>query len=106
MRRLAALNLGQRIVAVVALAAALRTIWVYIVCRPALSDGGWSAYAPLTGESEGITINEAIVDGSVSGFVALVLALGFIAAWACASIWLFGLPRPQSPGHPSDPPSG
>lgn len=102
---MATLNLGQRIVAVVALAAALCTVWVYLVCPPVICDGGWFGYAPLSGESQGVTISQALVDSSGSGLVALLLALGFIAVWACASIWLFGLSYPGPTDGSSGPAS-
>jgi hypothetical protein len=87
MRRLAGLNLPQRLVLVVALAAGLRSVWVYLVCRSA--DGGWFGYAPLTEDPVSL-------GGSGMGFGYTLLALAFIAVWAIASLWLLGL-RPPGP---------
>lgn len=88
MRRLAVLNLAQRIVVVVALAAALRIAWEYFVGRS--HDGGWFAYTPLIDAPRGSGFN--------LGFALLAIAL--IAAWACASLWLLGLPRLDAPREP------
>lgn len=90
MRRLAVLNFAQRIVVVVALAAALRTVWTYLVGLMWTnlvggSDEGWFGYSPLI-EAPGRS-------GGALGLAFLAIVL--IAAWACASVWLLGLPRTE-----------
>ena len=89
MRRLAALNLAQRIVVVVALGAGLHTLWAYLACRPA--EGGWFNYTPLTAQTD------AYVVGGGSGVGPLLWAIVAIAVWAGASLWLLGLPSSDPP---------
>ena len=89
MRRLAALNLAQRIVVVVALAVGLHTVWTYLVFRQ--YSGGWYSYMPLTRHTYPGT--------SGSGVVSALVAIALIVAWAYASIWLLGLPHPDSRGQ-------
>lgn len=90
MRRLAALNLAQRIVLVIALAAVLRVVWVYLTDRS--SDGGWFGYSPLT---------EATLRRTGPDLGPALLAVAFIAVWASASVWLLGRPYPGPPNQPA-----
>jgi heme/copper-type cytochrome/quinol oxidase subunit 1 len=83
------LNLGQRIVAIISLAALLRVVGDYIV-SPNPPDGGWFNYVPL---SDVPSFSRASL-GAV--FVWALL----IAAWAIASIWLLGLSHNRSAGTP------
>lgn len=92
MRRLTALNLAQRIVLVIALAAVLRVVWVYLTDRS--SDGGWFGYSPLT---------EATFGRTSPDLGPALLAVAFIAVWASASVWLLGRPYPGRAGQPRDP---
>ena len=86
MRRLRTLNLAQRIVLVVALAAALRTVGIYTVSPR--RGGGWFAYTPLSGESF-LPVNDSGWDPAQAAILWLVL----IALWAMVSIWLLGPTR-------------
>lgn len=96
MRRLAVLNLAQRIVVVVALAAALRIIWTYLAGLISTNlvgrshDGGWFAYTPSIETPR----------GSGAGLGLALLAIALIAVWACASLWLLGLPEIDRPSGP------
>ena len=86
MRRLRSLNLGQRIVLVVALAAALRTAGTFLVNRR--DGGGWFSYAPLGDAS----IYPA-VDSGWHPVQAAILWIALIALWAAVSVWLLGPQR-------------
>lgn len=86
MQRLRSLNLGQRIVLVVALAAALRTVGTFMVNRR--DGGGWFSYAPLSD----VPIYPA-ADSGWHPVQAAVLWIALIALWAAASVWLLGPPR-------------
>ena len=88
MRRLASLNLAQRIVAVVALAGLLRAIGDYAVTQLP-SEGGWFGYAPLT---EAVFPDTGFFQGGWRAFVATLIWVVLIAAWAAVSLWLLGLP--------------
>jgi hypothetical protein len=82
------LNLGQRIVLVVALGAALRTVGTFLVNRPAV--GGWSSYSPLSDMPPYVSAG--------SGWdpvQAAILWIALIALWAAASVWLLGPPRQE-----------
>ena len=96
MRRLATLNLAQRIVLVVALAAGLRVTWAYFASQSAADDGGWFNYLPGTADRN--TVESYLGSGSAAP---ALLAIVFIAVWAGASIWLLGLPRsdPTTPAN-------
>ena len=76
------LNLGQRIVAIIALAAVFRVVGGYFVSRNAPS-GGWFNYVPLSGVP-------AFSTGWSLG--ATLVSVFLIAAWGAFSIWLLGLP--------------
>ena len=101
MRRLAVLNLAQRIVVVVALGAALRIVWACFASRFP-DDGGWFNYVP--GEAEGIMVDPYVSSGWNP--IPVLLAIVFISIWAGASVWLLGLPHSGSGGqsepHPPD----
>lgn len=84
MRRLQALNLGQRITLVVALASALRTVGSYTVNRRA--SYGWFAYPEQAYLSVG-------GDPGWHPVPAALLWIALIAIWAAASVWLLGAPR-------------
>ncbi len=98
MRRLAALNLAQRIVVVVALAVGFHTVWTYLVWRPA--GGGWYSYAPLSRETYAPLSAHTYYGASGSGVVRALVAIALIVVWAWASIWLLGLSQPHSGGQP------
>jgi hypothetical protein len=96
MRRLAVLTLVQRLVLVVALAAALRVVWVYLACRDV--DGGWFGYAALSHDP----VNIEPLGAAGSGLGDTLLGLAFIAVWAAASLWLLGLRPPAARGQQGD----
>ncbi len=81
--RLRRLNLAQRIVVVVALAAMLRVVANYVVAEWVAPDSGWFAYAPLTSlePSPGARPLRATLVWLVSA-----------AVWGGASVWLLVLP--------------
>ncbi len=100
MRRLASLNLGQRIVAVVALAGLLRTIGAYVVTqlrRPI--DDGWFNYAPLGAE---FIPDSGFPTGGWRTALATVVWIVLIAAGGAISIWLLGLPYRRDTDSGSD----
>ena len=70
----------------VALAVGFHTVWTYLACRP--PSGGWYSYAPLSRNTYPGT--------SGSGVAPALAAIALIVAWAFASIWLLGLPHPDS----------
>lgn len=84
-RRLGALNLAQRIILVVALAAGPRVAWLYLVGL-SLPSGGWFNYAP----DDAITgVTFEAFDGLEVGDWFAPLAIAFIAVWAsCRSGFL------------------
>ena len=85
MRRLRSLNLGQRLVLVVALDAGLRTVGTFLVNR---RDGlGWFSYAPLSDVSIYRT-----ADSGWHPAQAAILWIALIGLWAAASVWLLGPP--------------
>jgi hypothetical protein len=86
--RLRHLNLSQRIVVVVALAGILRVLGSYVLLRFVLDDAGegFFGYVPLTRASPANT----------SSIPEVTVWLVTIAVWACASLWLLGLPRQGS----------
>lgn len=85
MKRLRDLNLGQRIILIVALAAVLRTIGVYATTGANGRDG-WFAYAPNTQ----VTL---VPDRGLDGLPAALLWMTLIVAWALVGVWLLGQPR-------------
>lgn len=93
MRRLQALNLGQRIVLVIALAGALRTVGTYTVNRR--GGDGWSAYVPLTERAY-----HSVGDPGWHPVAAALLWLALITLWAAVSVWLLGGPRQDPAGAP------
>ncbi len=91
MRRLEVLNLGQRVVLVVALAAVLQTVGGYTVHRREWPGGALSRSTSLG----------LYVYGGDPGWHPVPAALVWIAlivVWALASIWLLGLPRRTAAG--------
>ncbi len=93
MRRLKALNLGQRIVLVIALAAALGTVGTYTV--NGRGGGGWFAYVPLTERAY-----HPMGDSGWHPVAAALLWLFLVAVWALVSVWLLGAP-PRDAGRAS-----
>ena len=83
------LNLGQRIVAVISLAAVFRVIGGYIVSRN-VAKGGWFSYAPLS---------EVPSFSTGWSFGATLVWLLLIAAWGVFSIWLLGVPYDRTGGR-------
>ncbi len=79
------MNLGQRIVLVVALAAGLRTVGTFLVNRR--DGGGWFSYEPLSD----VSIYPA-ADSGWHPVQAAILWIALIALWAAASVWLLGPP--------------
>lgn len=97
MRRAASLNLGQRIVAVVALAGLLRAIGGDVVTqlrRPI--EEGWFSYAPL---SEEVFDPGGFPYGGWRSLAATLVWIVLVAVWGAISIWLLGLPY----GRDADP---
>ncbi len=84
MRRLQTLNLGQRIVLVIALAGVLSTVGSYTV-KGRAGEGGWFAYTPLMGEGF-----LPFADQGWHPVPAALLWVALIALWAAASVWLLG----------------
>ena len=81
--RLQRLNLAQRIVVVVALAAMLRVVAGYIVAESIeYPDGGWFAYVPLGSQ---------LAAPGPRPFLAAVVWLACTAVWGVLSVWLLGL---------------
>ncbi len=86
--RLQRLNLAQRIVVVVALAAMLRVVAGYIVAESIEHpEGGWFAYVPLTSE---------LPSPGPRPFLAALVWLVCTAVWGGLSVWLLGLPYVRS----------
>ena len=83
MVRLRRLNLAQRIVVVVALAAQLRLVANYIVTEWVVADSGWFGYAPLTAAEPSL---------GARPFVTTLVYVTCTAVWGGASLWLLGLP--------------
>jgi hypothetical protein len=83
--RLRRLNLGQRIVVVVALGAALCVVATYIIARY-INGPVWFGYAPLT--SAPSTYRPS--------FGPALVWLVAIAAWGVTSVWILGLPYPPA----------
>jgi hypothetical protein len=85
MVRLRDLSFSQRVVLVVALAGFLRVVGSYVLLRFVLDDPGegFFGYVPLTRASPANT----------SSLPEVIVWLMTIAVWACASLWLLGLPR-------------
>ncbi len=82
------LNLAQRIVAVVALAGALRIVAGYIVAEFVESpDAGWFSYTPLGAD---------LPSAGPRPFLAALVWLLATSVWASVSIWLLGLPYVRS----------
>jgi hypothetical protein len=84
------LNLGQRIVLVVALGAVLRTVGSYTVNRRA-ANGDWFSYMPLT-EAPYVPA----LDPGWHPIPAALLWIALILVWALASVWLLGRSRRSS----------
>lgn len=83
MRRLARLNLAQRIVAVIALAGLLRTIGNLLTSPEA----GWFSYAPLTA-----AVPDDFPRGGWRAVAMTLVWLALITLWGAISIWLLRLP--------------
>lgn len=83
------LNFGQRVVAIVSLAAVLRVTGAYIIGRNTL-EGGWFSYAPLSSEVPYFSTGRS--------FGTTLVWVFLIVVWAVASIWLLGLPYTRSGG--------
>ena len=83
--RLSSLNLGQRIVLVVALGGVLRAIGVYILIRH-MPPAGWFNYAPLSATGFG--------RGLYSPLASMLVVVVLTIVWASASVWLLGLRQP------------
>ena len=79
------LNRGQRIVLVVALAAALYILGLYITAL-GNAGSGWVAYAPLTQVAHSPLTGEPL--GGLHAWVRLVLWLGLTVIWAGCSVAL------------------
>jgi hypothetical protein len=88
MRRLARLNLAQRIVVVVALAALLRAFRDWLVIQLTSPEAGWFEYAPLSAE---VFPNGSFPRGGWRGIAMALVWIVLTALWAAISIWLFGL---------------
>ena len=86
MRRLEVLNLGQRIVLVVALAAVLRTVGGYTIHRREWPGGALLESAPLGLYAHG-------GDPGWHPILAALIWIALIVVWAVGSVWLLGLPR-------------
>ena len=83
-RRLRRLNLAQRIVVVVALAAMFRVAAGYIVAEwVEHPEGGWFSYMPLSAE---------LPSSGHRRFLAALVWLVSTALWGAVSVWLLGLP--------------
>ncbi len=96
MKRVGRLTLAQRIVLVVALAAALRLVGLYIVTGGANNPGGgWFGYAPAT---ESLLLRPVGTGSPGSLIVWLVL----IALWAVVSVWLLGVGGTQDRESPKE----
>ncbi len=89
MRRLARLNLAQRIVAVVALAGVFRAVGDYVVTQLASPESGWFNYAPL---SEAVFPDSGFPRGGWRGVAMTLVWIALAAVWGAVSIRLFGLP--------------
>ena len=81
MSRLSSLNLGQRIVLIVALGGVLRAVGVYILVRH-VPAGGWFNYTPLTATGLG--------RGLYSPLASMLVVVALTTVWAGASVWLLG----------------
>ena len=88
MRRIKALNLGQRIVVIVALAGFLRMVGSYTINLLAPGDG-WFAYVPSSPET--------YMPPETHGWHPLLWA-ALVVVWALASVWLLGLSRHRADG--------
>ena len=93
MERLRRLNLAQKIVVTVALAAQLRLVANYIVTEWVAADSGWFGYVPL-----------GAVEPSPGArpFVATLVWLVGTGVWGAVSVWLLGLPADDG-RHDSNP---
>ena len=86
MSRLSSLNLGQRIVLIVALGCVLRAVGVYILVRH-LPPGGWFNYEPLSSARLGVS-------GLYNPVASMLVVVALTIVWAGASVWLLGLRQP------------
>lgn len=86
MRRFEVLNLGQRIVLVVALAAVLRTVGGYTIHRRQ-----WPGAALLESAPQRLYVHGG--DPGWHPILAALIWIGLIVVWAVASAWLLGIPR-------------
>lgn len=89
--------MAQRIVAVVALAGALREIGNYVVTQLTSPESGWFSYAPLSDD----LFAGGYPRGGWRGFAMTLVWIVLTAGWGAVSIWLFGLPygRDETPGR-------
>lgn len=87
------MNLAQRVVLVVALAALLRLAGIYIITKGFSGPGGgWFGYAP--GTHAIISADDGRLGPAAEWFVWLTL----LALWTTASLWLLGLGQESPPG--------
>ncbi len=85
------LTLAQRIVLVVAFAATLRLVGLFIESVGS-TDGGWFGYAP---NSRALYLER----GGIGSFASILVWLGLVVVWALVSVWLLG-----AGGSPEDDP--
>jgi hypothetical protein len=76
------LNLGQRLVLVVALGVVLRLIGTYIVTKGNGPSDGWFGYAPGT--------DVIFRDDRLGPGATVLVWVALTAVWATASLWLLG----------------
>jgi len=88
MRWIDKLSMAQRVVVVIALAVALGAIASYLTSLGMRS--GWYAYYPLTGQQYQPPGN------GLPGWLRLIIWLGAIGLWACASVTVLRSSRGQA----------
>lgn len=95
MNRLSRLSLGQRVVLVIGLAAALVVIGEYSTTADSFT--GWTGYAPLS-----VSGSPFVVPGGVAPWVRLLVWLALVAIWVAGSLPLMRS-RPATRADAPDP---